>query len=265
MHLGGARCSILEPTWEREIEMPRERTAPTWLNPLAGLIGHDRAAPPTAVRRLRGERLEDRMVLSTAPVPVEAPQGQTLAEYMAQEHPMGPAIPADAPAPAAAPDMQQVAALLSPTSIDQLFGSGYGNGSGEGEGSGSGSGGISGSGSGGGAASGSGSGEGEGSGSGSGSGSGGSSGSGSSGGDPSITGTELNDSNGDLVVTGQISDNGGLGGLTITFTGGSGTFTIDENGRFTLNIIDTGGNDTFTITVTDQDGNSTSYTFTINI
>src|SRR5262245_42414265 len=112
--------------------MPWERTAPTWLRSFVGPIGRDRAAPPSAVRSLRGEQLENRMVLSTAPVPVEAPQGETLAEYMAQEHAMGPALPAEA-APAAARDPQQVAAMLSPTSIDQLFGTGYGQGSGEGE------------------------------------------------------------------------------------------------------------------------------------
>jgi hypothetical protein len=240
--------------------MPREKRAPNWLNPFAGLISRDHAAPPSAVRRLCGERLEDRMVLSTAPVPVEAPQAESLAKYMAEEHSMGPALPAEV-APAPVPEMQQLAATLSPTSIDQLFGVGHGEG--EGGESGSGSGGGSGSGSG--TVAGSGSGSGEGSGSGSGSGSGGSSGSGSSGGDPSITGTGLDDSNGDLVVTGYIHDNGGLDGLTMTLSGGTGTITIDDDGRFTLNIIDTEGNDTFTFTVTDQDGNSTSYTFTISV
>src|SRR5262245_19184588 len=155
--------------------MRRESSVvPTWLNLFAGSIGRAVAAPPSAVRRLCGEQLEDGTVLSTAPVPVESLQGETMASYLAHEHAMGPALPAEA-APAPAPDVQQLAAMASPTSIDHLFGAGYGQGSGEGEGSGSGSGGISGSGSGGGAASasGTGSGEGEGSGSGSGSGSGG--------------------------------------------------------------------------------------------
>ena len=213
------------------------------------------------------------MVLSTAPVPVESTQGQSLANYLAHEHSMGPALPAEvAPAPAAAPDVQQLAATLSQPSIDRLFGIGHGDGegggsgSGSGGGSGSGSGAVAGSGSGSGEGSGSGSGGGSGSGSGggSGSGSGGGSGSGSSGGNPNITDTDVDDSSGDITVTGYINDDSGLNGLTLTLSGGRGTIDIDENGQFTVDIFDTGGNDTFTLTVTDQDGNSTSYTFTIN-
>ena len=59
-------------------------------------------------RRLRGERLEDRMVLSTAPVPVQ----ESLAEYMAHDHQMGPVAPADVAVPSDA-DLQQLAALYT--------------------------------------------------------------------------------------------------------------------------------------------------------
>jgi hypothetical protein len=259
--------------------MPRERIAPTWLNPFGGLIRHERGTPPApALRRLRGERLEERMVLSTAPLAADAPQSQSLADYLAQQHSMGPALPSAEVAPAPAAGMDQLAAAPSPVSIDQWFsvdhgegeGGGGGSGSGSGGGSGSGSGAASGSGSG--AASGTGSGSGGASGSGSGtggasgsgSGAGGSSASGSSNGDPDITDPEVDDSSGNIVVTGFVDDDGGLGNLAMTLDGGTGSITINNDGSFTVDITDTQGNNTFTITATDSDGNTTSFTFTYN-
>ena len=240
--------------------MRREKAAASWLNPFAALIGPDRAAPPPALRHLRGERLENRLVLSAAPV--EAPQGQSLADYLAHEHSMGPTLPiaivsaaaaegavAAAPAPATpptGPDLKQLAATMSPQTIDQWFGAGYGDGAGEGEGSGSGSGGGSGSGSG--------------AGSGSGSGSGSSSGS-SGGQDPGMTTTEVETSDGTMTISGYLTDNRGAGNVSMSIEGADGSVSVDSDGNFTLNIIDTGGNQSFTVTITDGDGNATTYTF----
>jgi hypothetical protein len=229
--------------------MTRERITPTWRNPFAGLIGRDRVAPPpSAMRRLRGERLEDRMVLSTAPVPVDVSQGQSLEGYLTQDHPMGPTLPAEvasATAPEAATasapeaDLQRLAATISPTSIDQWFGVGYGEGAGEGEGSGSGSG----------------------AGSGSGSGAGSGSGSGSASPDPGMTTTDVETSDGNIRITGYLTDDGGAGNLSLSIDGADGSVSVDSDGNFTVSITDTGGNQTFTITITDGDGNSTTYTF----
>jgi len=238
--------------------MPQQKFAPTWLNPFAGLIGRQRGAVPPAYRRLRGECLEDRMVLSTAALPVDTAQGQSLADYLAQAHSMGPALPAE-PAAAPASDVQQLSATLSPTSIDRLFGVEHGEGEG-GSGWGSGSGSGSGSGAGSGSGSGAGSGSGSGSGSGAGSGSGGGSGSGSSG-DPGITGTDVTNTGDNITVTGYVTDDGGLDGLTMTLDGATGSVTIGDDGSFTINITDTDGSGTFTISVTDSNGNSTTYTF----
>lgn len=261
MHLWGAVLNVWNQLAKGKSKMPRERTAPIWLTPFSGLVGHHRAAAPSpAVRRLRGERLEDRTVLSTAPVPVEAPDAQSLEAYLAQQHPMGPVLPAEVaaePAPTPAPDIEQMAATLAPASIDQLFGVGYGQGAGEGEGSGSGSGGGAGSGSGGGVASGSGSGSGEGEGSGSGSGSSAST-------DPTMTGPEISTTpEGTIEVNGTVSDDGGVSGINITLDGATGTVTINSDGSFTINITDLNGNSTFDIILTDADGHTTTYPISI--
>ncbi len=238
--------------------MSREKTAPTWQNRLTSFFGRTRRAEaPWPFRRLRGEILENRMVLSTAPI--DASHGESLADYLAEQHPMGPTAPADvaqdsiSDTAAPAPDMKQLAATMSPTSIDHWFGAGYGEGEGEGGGSGSGSGGGSGSGSG--------AGSGSGSGVGSGSGSGGGSGSGSGGGDPSMTDGGMTPTDDGYTVTGLLTDDGGLENLDVSFTGGSGSYTIDNNGVLTVNFTDTDGSGSLTITITDGNGNSTSYSF----
>ena len=63
------------------------------------------------------------------------------------------------------------------------------------------------------------------------------------------------------IVTGFVTDDGGTDGLDVNVTGGSGSYTIDENGLLTVNITDTDGSGSLTITITDGSGNSTSYSF----
>src|SRR4051812_8875723 len=95
VHFLGAFSPVLKTASGKGNRMPQQKFAPTWLNPFAGLIGRQRGAVPPAYRRLRGECLEDRMVLSTAALPVDTAQGQSLADYLAQAHSMGPALPAE--------------------------------------------------------------------------------------------------------------------------------------------------------------------------
>jgi hypothetical protein len=242
--------------------MPREKIFGSWVEGCINVLGSvPKQAPRPPIRRLFGEQLEKRMVLSTAPVPLED-QGQSLEEYLAQDHQMGPIVPAEvAPSPAPSPspshatapalsqaqstDHHQLTGTIAPISVDQLFGVDQGEGEGDGRGSGSGSG--------------SGVGSGSGSGVGSGSGSGSSSGS-SSGGDPTMTDTQVNTDAGGIVVTGMISDNHGVNGVNVTLDGATGNVTVNSDGSFSIDITDMNGNNSFTIMVTDADGNSSTYT-----
>src|SRR5260221_11901682 len=153
--------------------MAPRNTTPSWLDSVAGLlVGHNQR-PHRMVRRLHGERLENRTVLSVAPLPVEPQHSESLVEYLDRNHQMGPTAPSGLAAP-----VDQAAhnlAVLGPATVDHFFGIEHGEGEGDGSSSGSGSGGGSAVGSGSGASSGSGSGSGSSSGSGSGSGSGSSS------------------------------------------------------------------------------------------
>jgi hypothetical protein len=224
------------------LQMARRNITPSWLQSLTSLLTRRRQRRlPRMTRRLRGERLENRTVLSVAPVPVEETEGESLAEYIAQERQMGPSAPAELAAPAEQ-DSQDLPEALAPASIDQLFGIEQGEEQGAGLG------------------------EGEGSGSGSGSGSGTGSGSGSGSGsppdeDPVISDTDVRTDEGIVTVTGQLEDDGELDDLTLTLDNGSGTVTINSDGTFSVEITDPNGYSTFTITVTDGNGNVTAYSF----
>jgi len=76
-----------------------------------------------------------------------------------------------------------------------------------------------------------------------------------------ISDADVDNVDGTITVTGSLSDDGGLDGLSMTLDGGTGTITINDDGTFSVNITDTQGNQTFTITVTDANGNSTTHTF----
>src|SRR5262245_34963044 len=117
----------------------RHETAANWLETINDLISRRPTRQATLpIRRLRGEQLEGRFVLSTAPIAVEPTEGETLAEYLAHDHEMGPAAPAETPVAtnqaAAADQEDQVTADVSAVSIDALFGSEQSAGAGEGEG-----------------------------------------------------------------------------------------------------------------------------------
>jgi hypothetical protein len=212
-------------------------------------------------RRLQAERLENRTVLSTAPLPVTAPPGETLAQYLAQAHPMGPIAPSQAMSADGAP-IDALATAISPSSVDQWFAADHGEGEGDGGSGASGSGGSSSSGSGASSGSGSGATSGSGSGASSGSGSGGSSGSGNSvDTPPTISDPQVATIDDTLTLKGSVDDDGGLDALTWTLDGGIGSITVNDDGRFTVTITDMQGNSQFSITATDANGNSTSYTF----
>jgi hypothetical protein len=286
--------------------MLRERSAHSWLDTVSTLLGSRHDRPRSPIRRLRVEGLEDRTVLSTAALPMAPAPGMSLDQYMRLEHPMGPIAPpaaatSDASSTSKSSSDSLAAGVISPQSIDQVFGaegegegggsgsgsgggsadgSGTGSSSGSGSGStagsgsgstaGSGSGGTAGSGSGSTAGSGSGSGtsSGSGSGGGSGSGSGGSSGSGSSGSDtedPTISTDDISSNDGVITVNGTIGDDSGLDGLTLTLDNGVGTVTINDDGTFTVTITDPQGYDNFTLTATDSTGNTTTYGFAYSL
>lgn len=209
------------------------------------------------------ESLENRMVLSVAPV--DESVGPSLAEYLAEDHEMGPMAPAEVAASDAS-TFDDTAALNSITFLPRAEGEGDGEGSSSGQGSagGQGSGGSSASGSGGGSGQGSGSGAGSGGGEGSGSGAGSGSGQGSSSGseDPTVSSVSFSDDDdGTITVNGTVLDDGDMTGITITLGIASGDVTLNSDGTFSINITDTNGNSSFQINVTDADGNTTTYTF----
>jgi hypothetical protein len=257
--------------------MLKRRTGSSWLDVVAGLLGGDKKRALTRpIRRLAGERLERRMVLSTAPLAEESGDGLSLAEYVEQEHPMGPIAPASASGnenqAAQIQGTQILGAAVSAGSTDQFFGTYQGTGEGEASGSGSGvtaasgtgsgggvtsgsgSGGSAGSGSGGGTVSGSGGGEGEGSGSSSGS------GSGTLDAPPVVSEPEVTSADGTITITETISDDGGLGGIAVDLGGVEGTVLIDESGNLTIQFPATTSGGDLTITITDSAGNTTTQT-----
>jgi hypothetical protein len=212
------------------------------------------------------------MVLSVAPVD-ETPEF-SLAAYLAQEHGMGPEVPAEL-----AGDPGESLGDFGPVNPMAFLSQAEGEGDGEGEGSNTGEGSSSGSGSGGGTGSSSGSGGGEssgsgsasggGSGSGAGSGSGNGSGSGSgqgsgssssSGGDsqpPTVSDVAVEDTMNGTTVSGTLSDNGDPSGVTITLSTGDGEVTLDGNGGFTINVFSTDANGEITLNIADANGNVT--------
>jgi hypothetical protein len=226
------------------------KTVGSWLDVVAGLLATEKKGRRRPVaRKLSAERLERRTVLSTASVPATAPADDgSLAMYLAQPHPMGPIVPS-ASAGTVEESLQgssgsdSLSVVSNPAPTDHVFSTYDGEGEGDGSGSGSGSG------------------SGAGRGSGAGSGSGSSAGSGSGTGDPSPTITDTNSTwNGDtFVVSSLIGDDDGLGGLTVSIDGASGSATLDANGQLNVAFDNLTGNGTITITVTDANGNVTTY------
>src|SRR5262249_35058762 len=79
---------------ERSPAMARQRTSASWFRTFRGLFGSQKEnCRKNCIRRLGAELLENRMVLSTAPLADAA--GQSLADYLADEHEMGPVAPAE--------------------------------------------------------------------------------------------------------------------------------------------------------------------------
>jgi N-acetylglucosamine kinase-like BadF-type ATPase len=66
---------------------------------------------------------------------------------------------------------------------------------------------------------------------------------------------------GNTVITGTVTDDGGTEGLNATISGGSGSVYIDEDGHLVINGATPDENGLVTIVVTDLDGNSTTYSF----
>jgi len=79
-------------------------------------------------------------------------------------------------------------------------------------------------------------------------------------GDPTIDTTDVTTTNGTLTINGTLSDNNGVGNLSISVDNGTANIFIGEDGTFTINIVNIEGYNSFTITVTDADGNTTTYT-----
>src|SRR5690349_16530105 len=72
--------------------MARKSNRGSWFPTLLGTFGKNtKSRGVVSRRRLMAESLESRMVLSVAPV--DEAIGPSLAEYLAQEHEMGPVAP----------------------------------------------------------------------------------------------------------------------------------------------------------------------------
>jgi hypothetical protein len=220
----------------------------SWLENVAQILAGDRTrSHRRVVRRLAAEQLERRTVLSAAPTASVESSSTSLAAYVAQPHVMGPMAPPSAQESSAD---DQPLTVTDPALADQVITTLiYG---GEGEGSGDGGGGASGSGSGGGGASGSGSGGGGASGSGSGAGDG----SGSSGGSENQTPTldaQITDGGDVIIISGHVSDDGGVGGLTVTLGGlVAAVLTTDENGDFWIELPSPNSEGDIALSVTDD-------------
>src|SRR6185369_4392897 len=94
MHLLGALFHSLNSHRERRFAMARQRTRGSWISRLLGFSSEKKRPVRLAPRRkLHAELLENRMVLSTAPL--ADIEGPSLADYLAQEHAMGPVAPAE--------------------------------------------------------------------------------------------------------------------------------------------------------------------------
>jgi hypothetical protein len=62
-----------------------------------------------------------------------------------------------------------------------------------------------------------------------------------------------------ITIGGSISDDEGLSNLTLTLDNATGTIEVNEDGTFTILITDPGTDPVITITVTDANGNSSTY------
>jgi hypothetical protein len=298
MHLLGALFHPAPTHPERLFAMARQQTRGSWISTIfgrsTGRIQSERRVPR---RKLQAEWLENRMVLSTAPL--SDVSGPSLADYLAQEHAMGPVAPgeiavANVDALVAAPPM------ASTNNVGLLAGA-------EGEGEectdpndpttcstpdpGTGDDGTGGDGTG---DDGTGgetctdpndpttcSDPGTGGTGGEtctdpndpttcsqtgGGGTGGDDGTGGDGsvGDPSVDNATVNtDPDGVITVNGYLTDDGGASNVTMTLDNGSGTISIGEDGSFTINLTDPQGDTMFTVTLTDADGNTSTYSFSI--
>src|SRR5947207_2472754 len=116
------------------------KTAGSWLDVVAGLLATEkRGRRSSARRKLSAERLERRVVLSTASLPAPAPANDgSLTAYLAQPHPMGPIAPHAGTSSTEQSLQDSLAVVSSPSTTDHVFFT-YGA-QGEGDGSGSGSG-----------------------------------------------------------------------------------------------------------------------------
>ena len=74
-----------------------------------------------------------------------------------------------------------------------------------------------------------------------------------------VTETEITEEDGTVIFTGTVSDDGGLGGMTVDMGGAEGTVTINEDGTFSIELSGMEGNGTVTITFTDANGQTTTF------
>jgi hypothetical protein len=65
---------------------------------------------------------------------------------------------------------------------------------------------------------------------------------------------------GSITILGTISDNGDMGDIDVSISEGSGTITVNEDGTFTVSGGTPDEQGAISITVTDADGNTTTYT-----
>jgi hypothetical protein len=79
---------------------------------------------------------------------------------------------------------------------------------------------------------------------------------------PSISNVQVNKNDSTIMVTGSIADNTVLSGLTMTLdNGAAGDVQVNDNGTFTLSVSTPDVYTSYTITALDADGNTTTYTF----
>jgi hypothetical protein len=253
--------------------MARQRMRGSWFGGFGSWIRKSRSNKyqrPT--RRLAAEFLETRNVMSVAPLMISGP---TLAEYLAEDHAMGPVAPAavsidEIDSLATAVSMNQLA-LLSQAEGEGDDGTGDDGTGDDGTGDdgtgddgtgddGTGDDGTGDDGTGDGGTGDGGTGDDDDGVEDEGDGTGGDGGGPS--GNPTISDVQIQSTENSILVTGSISDNSNLADLTFTLDNGIGEIQLNEDGTFTINITDPNGYTTFTFTVTDPEGNTTTYTFT---
>jgi hypothetical protein len=241
-----------------------------WLEQVANLLQGTRKTRrrvPTR-RRLAAEQLERRNVLSVAPlVDATAFDESATSDDIAAATIVAPeAVVADASAIEAAPSeswaAEETLSVIVGSGDAAAMASGAGGGVAAAYGSGSGAG--SGSGSGSGSAVGSGSGAGTGSGSGSASGSGSGTPENEA---PEISPPDVVDNgDGTITVSGQVTDDGDLTGMSITVSGATGgTATINPDGSFSIDMPKPPESGVIELTVTDPEGGTTTILVPVNV